>query len=60
MQLFTFGLFELNMDGTRKFDADGKNIPTYNNKDIEELAKIFSGLGIAVNLSLKTVLVIAF
>jgi uncharacterized protein (DUF1800 family) len=50
MQLFTIGLFELNMDGTRKVDGDGNHIPTYNNKDIEELAKVFTGLGIGKNL----------
>ncbi len=45
MQLFTIGLFELNLDGTRKKDIDGKEIPTYNNDDIAELAKVFTGLG---------------
>ncbi len=45
MQLFTIGLFELNLDGTRKKDADGRDIPTYNNNDIAELAKVFTGLG---------------
>ena len=45
MQLFTIGLFELNQDGTRKVDANGEYIPTYDNEDIKELAKIFTGLG---------------
>jgi len=45
MQLFTIGLFELNQDGTRKTDNEGKYIPTYNNQDIKEFAKIFTGLG---------------
>lgn len=44
MQLFTIGLFELNEDGTRKTDASGKDIPTYNNNDIREMARIFTGL----------------
>lgn len=44
MQLFSIGLFELNPDGTRKKDAMGKDIPTYNNDDIKEFAKIFTGL----------------
>ena len=44
MQLFSIGLFELNQDGTRKLDADGNFIPTYDNKDIKEFAKIFTGL----------------
>ncbi len=45
MQLFTIGLYELNNDGTRKVDANGDDIPTYNNTHIKELAKVFTGLG---------------
>ena len=45
MQLFTIGLYELNQDGSRKTDANtGLWIPTYDNDDITELAKIFTGL----------------
>lgn len=44
MQLFSIGLVELNQDGTRKLDADGNAIPTYDNDDIKEFAKIFTGL----------------
>jgi uncharacterized protein (DUF1800 family) len=46
MQLFTIGLYELNQDGSRKTDGEGKWIPTYGQSDIEELAKIFTGLGV--------------
>lgn len=45
MQLFTIGLYELNPDGTRKKDGEGNDIPTYDNDDIFEFAKIFTGLG---------------
>jgi len=45
MQLFSIGLYELNQNGTRKLDANGNFIPTYNNEDIREFAKIFTGLG---------------
>lgn len=45
MQLFSIGLYELNLDGTRKLDVDGNYIPTYDNDDIKELAKVFTGLG---------------
>ena len=45
MQLFTIGLYELNQDGTRMKDNAGKDIPTYDNDDIKEFAKIFTGLG---------------
>lgn len=45
LQLFSIGLYELNNDGSRKLDADGSAIPTYDNNDIKELAKVFTGLG---------------
>lgn len=44
MQLFSIGLFELNIDGTRKLDSNGEDIPTYDNGIISEFAKIFTGL----------------
>ncbi|MEM9823561.1 MAG: DUF1800 family protein, partial [Bacteroidota bacterium] len=43
MQLFSIGLYELNNDGTRKTDGNGQLIPTYDNNDIREFAKIFTG-----------------
>ena len=45
MQLFSIGLYELNNDGTHQLDNDGNSIPTYDNADIKEMAKIFTGLG---------------
>ncbi len=45
MQLFTIGLNELNSDGTAKLDPQGRPVPSYNQKDIKELAKVFTGLG---------------
>ena len=44
MQLFSIGLFELNPDGSRRLDSNGDPIPTYDNTDIRELSKIFTGL----------------
>ncbi len=44
MQLFTIGLWELNPDGSRKLDGTGEPIPTYDNGDITELARVFTGL----------------
>lgn len=44
MQLFTIGLYELNNDGTHKTDANGDDIPTYDNYGIAEFAKVFTGL----------------
>jgi uncharacterized protein (DUF1800 family) len=43
MQLFTIGLYELNLDGTLKLDAKGDPIETYTQNDITELAKVFTG-----------------
>ena len=45
MQLFSIGLYELNIDGTYILDVNGDKIPTYDNNDIKELAKVFTGLG---------------
>jgi uncharacterized protein (DUF1800 family) len=47
MQLFSIGLYELNQDGSRKTDDEGNWIPTYDQADIKELAKVFTGLGFA-------------
>ena len=44
MQLFSIGLFQLKPDGTLQKDGRGRPIPTYDNDDITELAKIFTGL----------------
>ncbi|MEM1119028.1 MAG: DUF1800 domain-containing protein [Bacteroidota bacterium] len=43
MQLFTIGLYELNIDGTRKLQ-NGAPIPAYDQDDIQEFAKVFTGL----------------
>jgi uncharacterized protein (DUF1800 family) len=43
MQLFSIGLWQLNEDGTRKKDAQGQDIPTYDQADVMGLAKVFTG-----------------
>ncbi len=45
MQLFTIGLYELDADGQPTEDVNGDWIPTYDNDDIKELAKVFTGFG---------------
>ncbi len=42
LQLFTIGLYELNMDGTPKL-ANDKPIETYQQEDITGLARVFTG-----------------
>jgi uncharacterized protein (DUF1800 family) len=44
MQLMSIGLYELNIDGTIRTDANGNRIPAYTARDISELAKVFTGL----------------
>jgi uncharacterized protein (DUF1800 family) len=44
MQLFSIGLFQLKPNGTLVRDGSGRPIPTYDNDDITEVAKIFTGL----------------
>ncbi|GEM_PF-5690160 len=43
MQLFTIGLYELNLDGSRKLNANGEPIDTYNNETVRNLARVFTG-----------------
>jgi uncharacterized protein (DUF1800 family) len=45
MQLFSIGLYELNQDGSIMVDEDEVPIETYDNSDIGEFARIFTGLG---------------
>lgn len=44
MQLFSVGLFELNMDGSRRLDANGAPIETYTQEDVRGMARVFTGL----------------
>ncbi len=44
MQLFSIGLWELNLDGTMILDSSGNPIPTYSNEDIVQVARVFTGL----------------
>jgi len=43
MQLFSIGLYQLNMDGTPKKDENGSLIPTYTQTDVNELSRVFTG-----------------
>lgn len=43
MQLFSIGLFELNLDGTQRLDGAGNPIETYTNEDVTGIAKVFTG-----------------
>jgi uncharacterized protein (DUF1800 family) len=43
MQLFTIGLYQLNLDGTVKLDSRNEPIPTYTIDDVMGLARVFTG-----------------
>jgi len=48
MQLFTLGLYQLNMDGSVKTNG-GQPIETYNQADVSGLARVFTGLAPATS-----------
>jgi uncharacterized protein (DUF1800 family) len=43
MQLFSIGLFQLNIDGSLALDADGSPIPTYDQSAVSGLAAVLTG-----------------
>jgi uncharacterized protein (DUF1800 family) len=43
LQLFSIGLWQLNLDGTLKLDAKGQPIPTYDQETVEGFAHVFTG-----------------
>lgn len=43
LQLFSVGLFKLNLDGTVIRDGQGNPVPTYSQEDINNFSKIFTG-----------------
>ncbi len=43
MQLFSVGMYKLNMDGSFERDSSGDRVLTYTNDDIEEYARIWTG-----------------
>jgi uncharacterized protein (DUF1800 family) len=43
MQLFTIGLYDLNLNGTIKTDANGKRLESYDADDVSQLARVFTG-----------------
>lgn len=54
MQLFTIGLNTLQPDGTLKLDALGGPIPTYDQRTITEMAKIFTGWSFSSNTAVAS------
>lgn len=54
MQLFTIGLNQLQPDGSLKVDALGLPIPTYDQKTITEVAKVFTGWSFSADTSVAS------
>ncbi|EGA64357.1 DUF1800 domain-containing protein [Vibrio brasiliensis] len=55
MQLFSIGLYELNLDGTLKRDSEGNTIPTYTQEDILNVARVFTGWRMGANYTVPMV-----
>lgn len=43
LQLFSVGVDELNLDGTPRLDAQGNRLPTYDQDDVNNFTRIFTG-----------------
>jgi hypothetical protein len=43
MQLFSIGIYKLNLNGTKVLGSDGNPTPSYTQEDVSELAKVFTG-----------------
>ncbi len=55
MQLFTIGLYQLNLDGTEQTDAQGKRLESYTQADISNIARIFTGWDLDLTQNVITV-----
>ncbi len=54
MQLFSIGLFQLHPDGTLILDKSGQPIPTYDQNDILNISRVFTGLSFSKRPSVIT------
>lgn len=43
LQLFSIGLWQLNLDGTPRLGADGQPLPSYDQETVEGFAHVFTG-----------------
>lgn len=43
MQLFTIGLYKLNLDGSVQTDVNGKKLESYTQDDVTNIARVFTG-----------------
>ena len=54
MQLFSIGLYQLNLDGTPITDSQGRALESYTPNDVSQLARVFTGWDIAVPSRTRT------
>jgi uncharacterized protein (DUF1800 family) len=54
MQLFSIGLYQLNLDGTEKRDAHGNRIESYSQADVTNLARVFTGYDVDMSQNVST------
>lgn len=47
LQLFSVGTDELNLDGTPVLDAQGRRVPVYDQDDVTNFARVFTGWNLA-------------
>ena len=48
-QLYTGGLYQLNMDGSQKLNGSGQPLLNYSQSDVQEIAKAITGYGVVVD-----------
>lgn len=56
MQLFSLGLYQLNLDGTIKTDTTGAKLETYTQSDISNLARVFTGYDFDLSQNVNTII----
>ena len=55
MQLFTLGLYQLNLDGSKKRGADGSKLESYTQSDISNISRLFTGWDFDQTQNINTV-----
>jgi uncharacterized protein (DUF1800 family) len=56
MQLFSLGLYQLNLDGTEKTDAAGVKLESYTQSDISNLARVLTGYDFDTSQNVNSVI----
>ena len=52
MQLFTVGLVQLDLGGTELLNKEGRSLSVYNNEDIMEYSRVWTGFGTLISSDL--------